>query len=146
MFLFRTVQGLAGSVNRLVLGAFAPVAALGEYAGAERISRVFQQAMWPVNQALYPKLTQQALKDPGQAHKTVRLSVLFLGALGLVLGAEDRHLDVRISILKRTVAGRWRYVLTSWVKTHNALGRAYMIPVGRIHPLIVKQAMRGVVV
>jgi polysaccharide transporter, PST family len=86
MFLFRTVQGLAGSVNRLVLGAFAPVAALGEYAGAERITRVFQQAMWPVNQALYPKLTQQALKDPGQAHKTVRISVLFLGALGLLLG------------------------------------------------------------
>jgi polysaccharide transporter, PST family len=86
MFLFRTVQGLAGSVNRLVLGAFAPIAALGEYAGAERITRVFQQGMWPVNQALYPKLTQQALKDPGQAHKTVRLSVLFLGALGLLLG------------------------------------------------------------
>jgi polysaccharide transporter, PST family len=86
MFLFRTVQGLSGSVDRLVLGAFAPVAALGEYAGAERITRVFQQGMWPVNQALYPKLTQQALKDPAQATKTVRLSVLFLGALGLILG------------------------------------------------------------
>src|ERR1700761_8988534 len=86
MFLFRTVQTLSGSVNRLVLGAFAPVAALGEYAGAERITRVFQQGMWPVNQALYPKLTQQAMKDPGQAGKTVRLSVLFLGALGLILG------------------------------------------------------------
>src|SRR6202012_421110 len=86
MFIFRTVQGLAGSVDRLVLGSFAPVAALGEYAGAERITRVFQQGMWPVNQALYPKLTQQALKDPAQATKTVRLSVLFLGALGLILG------------------------------------------------------------
>lgn len=86
MFLFRTVQGLSGSVNRLVLGSFAPVAALGEYAGAERITRVFQQGMWPVNQALYPKLTQQAIKDPVQATKTVRLSLLFLGALGLVLG------------------------------------------------------------
>jgi polysaccharide transporter, PST family len=73
-------------VDRLVLGSFAPVAALGEYAGAERITRVFQQGMWPVNQALYPKLTQQALKDPHEATKTVRLSVLFLGALGLILG------------------------------------------------------------
>ncbi|MGC2400170.1 MAG: oligosaccharide flippase family protein [Acidobacteriaceae bacterium] len=86
MFLFRTVQGLSGSVDRLVLGAFAPVAALGEYAGAERITRVFQQGMWPVNQALYPKLTQQAMKDPNQATRTVRISTLFLGALGLVLG------------------------------------------------------------
>jgi polysaccharide transporter, PST family len=86
MFLFRTVQGLSGSVNRLVLGAVAPVAVLGEYAGAERITRVFQQGMWPVNQALYPKLTQQAQNNPASALKTVRLSLLLLGALGLVLG------------------------------------------------------------
>jgi polysaccharide transporter, PST family len=86
MFLFRTVQTLSGSVNRLVLGAFAPVAALGEYAGAERITRVFQQGMWPVNQALYPKLASQVIKDPTQASKTVKLSMLFLGALGVLLG------------------------------------------------------------
>ncbi len=86
MFLFRTVQGLSGSVNRLVLGAVAPVAVLGEYAGAERITRVFQQGMWPVNQALYPKLTQQAQNNPASALKTVRLSLLLLGGLGLVLG------------------------------------------------------------
>jgi PST family polysaccharide transporter len=86
MFLFRTVQSLSSSVNRLVLGAVAPVAILGEYAGAERITRVFQQGMWPVNQALYPKLTQQAQNNPASALKTVRLSLLLLGALGLVLG------------------------------------------------------------
>ncbi len=86
MFLFRAVQGLSGSVNRLVLGSVAPVAMLGEYAGAERITRVFQQGMWPVNQALYPNLTQQAQNNPRRALKTVRLSLLFLGGLGLVFG------------------------------------------------------------
>jgi polysaccharide transporter, PST family len=86
MFLFRGVQSLSGSVNRLVLGSVAPVAALGEYAGAERITRVFQQGMWPINQALYPKLTQQVQSDPRRAMKTVRLSLLFLGGLGLILG------------------------------------------------------------
>jgi polysaccharide transporter, PST family len=86
MFLFRTVQGLSGSVKRLVLGSVAPVAVLGEYAGAERITRVFQQGMWPANQALYPKLTRQAQNDPASALKTVRLSLLLLGGLGLVLG------------------------------------------------------------
>ena len=86
MFVFRAVQGLSGSVNGLILGSVAPVAALGEYAGAERITRVFQQGMWPVNQALYPKLTQQAQSNPRRAMKTVRLSLLFLGALGLVFG------------------------------------------------------------
>ena len=86
MFLFRVVDGLSGSINRLVLGAAAPVAVLGEFAGAERITRVFQQGLWPVNQALYPKLTKQAKDDAGQAMKTVRLSLLFLGGLGLLFG------------------------------------------------------------
>jgi polysaccharide transporter, PST family len=86
MFLFRAVQGLSGSVNGLILGSVAPVAAVGEYAGAERITRVFQQGMWPVNQALYPKLTHQMQNAPNRAIKTVRLSLLFLGALGLVFG------------------------------------------------------------
>jgi polysaccharide transporter, PST family len=76
------VQGLSGSINGLILGSVAPVAALGEYAGAERITRVFQQGMWPVNQALYPKLTHQIQNDPNRAIKTVRLSLLLLGVLG----------------------------------------------------------------
>jgi polysaccharide transporter, PST family len=86
MFVFRMVQGLSGSLNRLVLGTVAPVAVLGEYAGAERITRVFQQGMWPVNQALYPKLTQLVQHDPAGAKKTVRLSLLSLGAVGLLFG------------------------------------------------------------
>jgi PST family polysaccharide transporter len=86
MFLFRAVQGLSGSINGLILGSVAQVAALGEYAGAERITRVFQQGMWPVNQALYPKLTHQIQNDPNRAIKTVRLSLLLLGGLGLGFG------------------------------------------------------------
>jgi PST family polysaccharide transporter len=80
MFLFRAVQVLSGSVNQLMLGSVAPVAVLGEYAGAEKITRVFQQGMWPVNQALYPKLTQQAQNNPMGALKTVRLSLFFWAA------------------------------------------------------------------
>jgi PST family polysaccharide transporter len=86
MFLFRAVQSLSGAVNRLVLGAVAPVAALGEYAGAERITRVFQQGLWPINQALYPRLTQQTQSNPRRAMKTVRLSLLALGSLGVAFG------------------------------------------------------------
>jgi PST family polysaccharide transporter len=86
MFLFRAVQGISGSVNRLVLGSVAPVAALGEYAGAERITRVFQQGLWPVNQALYPKLTKQMQDNPRRAMKTVKFSLFLLGSLGLAFG------------------------------------------------------------
>jgi PST family polysaccharide transporter len=86
MFLFRAVQSISGSANRLILGSVAPVAALGEYAGAERITRVFQQGMWPVNQALYPRLTKQMQDSPGQAMKTVKYSLLLLGGLGMLFG------------------------------------------------------------
>jgi PST family polysaccharide transporter len=86
MFFFRAAQGLTGSINGLVLGSVASMAALGQYAGAERITRVFQQGMWPVNQALYPRLTKQMQTNQGDAMKTVRWSILLLGGLGLTLG------------------------------------------------------------
>jgi polysaccharide transporter, PST family len=86
MFLFRAAQGLTGSLNGLVLGWVAPLASLGQYAGAERISRVFQQGLWPINQALYPKLAKQMLDDRHDAMKMVRMSLFFLGGLGLLFG------------------------------------------------------------
>ena len=86
MFLFRAAQGLTGSLNGLVLGWVAPLAALGQYAGAERISRVFQQGLWPINQALYPKLAKQMRDNRNDAMKMVKMSLFFLGALGLIFG------------------------------------------------------------
>jgi hypothetical protein len=71
--------------------------------------------------------------------------VLSISPDELVLGIDDHHLDVRISFLKRRKGERSTYALSSWVKTHNALGRLYMIPVGRIHPIIVRTAMRTVI-
>src|SRR6202453_1314723 len=86
MFLFRAVQGLTGSLNGLVLGWVAPLAALGQYAGAERISRVFQQGLWPLNQALYPRLAKQMEDNRHDAMKMVRMSLFLLGGLGLLFG------------------------------------------------------------
>lgn len=64
----------------------------------------------------------------------------------LVLGIDDIHLDVRISYLKRFDGARASYVVSSWVKTHNALGRLYMLPVAPFHRLIVRLMMRGVTI
>lgn len=61
----------------------------------------------------------------------------------LVLGIDDKHLDVRISFLKRLRPTGSSYILSSWVKTHNLLGRAYMLPVAPIHRLLVGVLMRG---
>jgi polysaccharide transporter, PST family len=86
MFLFRAMQGMGGSINGLVLGSVAPLAALGEYAGADRITRAFQQGLWPINQALFPRVTHQMQVDARQAMKTAKFSLLLLGGLGSAFG------------------------------------------------------------
>jgi hypothetical protein len=60
----------------------------------------------------------------------------------LVVGIDDQHLDVRVSFLKRLMPARSTYAVCSVVETHNLLGRLYMIPVGRVHPLVVRAMMR----
>ena len=64
----------------------------------------------------------------------------------LVMGIDDRHLDVRVSVLKGPDNDPFKYVISTVVVVHNLLGRLYMLPVGRIHPLIVKALMRRAVV
>lgn len=60
----------------------------------------------------------------------------------LVLGIDDSHLDVRVSITKPGGAPAPIYVIATVVRVHNRLGRVYMIPVGRAHPFVVRAMMR----
>jgi hypothetical protein len=64
----------------------------------------------------------------------------------LLLGINDRHLDVRVSVLKSERNGLPNYVVSTVVHVHNWLGHIYMAPVGRIHPLVVRAMMRRAVV
>lgn len=68
--------------------------------------------------------------------------VLATGETELVLGIDDTHLDVRVSVLKRRDGAGASYVLGSVVTIHNVLGRLYMIPVAPLHRLIVRSIMR----
>ena len=65
-------------------------------------------------------------------------SIYEIRADEIVLGIDDSHLDVRVSVLKRP----GRYVVSTVVTVHNWLGRIYMVPVGRIHPFVVRAMMR----
>ncbi|HWA60188.1 MAG TPA: DUF2867 domain-containing protein [Caulobacteraceae bacterium] len=92
------------------------------------------------------RLTDPSAKPPEAYAVGDALSLFTIRSMDgaeLVLGLDDRHLDVRLSILKRRDdAGRWTWVLSSVVTTHNALGRAYMLPVAPMHRLIVRTMMR----
>ena len=56
----------------------------------------------------------------------------------LVLTERDRHLDVMTCVSTTETA----VSITSSVRVHNAFGRAYMVPVGIAHPLIVRTMLR----
>ena len=56
----------------------------------------------------------------------------------LILTERDRHLDVMICL---TVDGP-KVTITASVVTHNAFGRAYMLPVGLAHKVIVGSILR----
>lgn len=73
-----------------------------------------------------------------------RLAIFNIFALSdreIVLGINDTHLDVRVALIKPADAPG-TYVTATVVKTHNWLGRLYMVPVARGHPIIVRAMMR----
>jgi hypothetical protein len=58
----------------------------------------------------------------------------------IVLGADDRHLDFRASVLLRRAERT--LVATTVVRCHNLLGRAYLAAILPFHILVVSQALR----
>lgn len=59
----------------------------------------------------------------------------------LLLGIDDKHLDVRVSVLKKLKNGTAHYTVSTVVYVKNWVGRLYMVPVGRIHPQVVRAMM-----
>ncbi|WP_315741067.1 DUF2867 domain-containing protein [Bradyrhizobium sp. SZCCHNR1093] len=88
--------------------------------------------------------SDRALKEPAVGDAFSIFRVVFLDSSELVLGIDDTHLNVRMSFLKRSSDSRASYVVSSWVKTHNLLGRFYMLPVAPVHRVLVKLMMLGV--
>jgi hypothetical protein len=60
----------------------------------------------------------------------------------ILLGLDDRHLDFRVSVRILEDAGRRRGVVSTLVRIHNALGRAYFGVVKPFHRIVVPAMMR----
>ncbi|WP_313048660.1 DUF2867 domain-containing protein [Pseudomonas soli] len=61
----------------------------------------------------------------------------------VLLVDRDQHLDVHIALLRRpTAEGRCEVLVSTVVRTHNRLGRLYMLPVAPFHRLIAPIALR----
>ncbi|ODU59524.1 MAG: hypothetical protein ABT02_09895 [Comamonadaceae bacterium SCN 68-20] len=60
----------------------------------------------------------------------------------VVLGQDDKHLDVQVSLCKRQEGGQPVVVVSTVVHIHNTLGHAYMAVVTPFHRLIVRAMLR----
>ena len=58
----------------------------------------------------------------------------------IILGADDRHLDFRVSVLLRRADNT--LVATTVVRCHNLLGRLYLAAILPFHILVVTTALR----
>jgi hypothetical protein len=86
----------------------------------------------------------QPSREPAVGDAFSIFRVVFVDRSELVLGIDDTNLDVRMSFLKRLTESHASYVVSSWITTHNALGRIYMLPVAPVHRLLIGLMMRGV--
>lgn len=60
----------------------------------------------------------------------------------VMLGEDDKHLDYRVSVRLEREEERCWVVVSTVVKFHNWLGRAYFVPVKPVHKIIVPAMMR----
>ncbi|POR48304.1 DUF2867 domain-containing protein [Bosea psychrotolerans] len=56
----------------------------------------------------------------------------------IVLGEDDRHLDFRLSLLRRKSPAGTQLIATTVVHTHNALGFTYLNLIRPFHHLVVR--------
>lgn len=60
----------------------------------------------------------------------------------VILGDDDRHLRVQVSVCKLRDGGQDAVAVSTVVHLHGLLGRLYMIPVAPLHKLIVPAVLR----
>ncbi|MFG6463410.1 DUF2867 domain-containing protein [Roseateles sp. DXS20W] len=90
-------------------------------------------------------------RDKAEAHyrpgDRVGIFTLFENTPGeVLLGDRDKHLDVTLSVhlTPQPGGGAPLVTLTTVVRTHNLLGRAYMLPVTPMHRIIAPAVLRAV--
>ncbi|MFS4582598.1 DUF2867 domain-containing protein [Phaeobacter sp. C3_T13_0] len=66
--------------------------------------------------------------------------VTFEDTRELILGADDNHLDFRITVLRH----EGRIHMATWVHRHNLIGRIYLVLVMPFHILIMRDSMRRI--
>lgn len=86
---------------------------------------------------------EHAAAANGSGERIGIFPVLAVAEDEVLLGLDDRHLDFRISVRTLDDGGERLGVVTTLVRFHGVLGRAYFVPVRPAHRLIVPAMLRG---
>lgn len=90
------------------------------------------------------KTSQQLERGGGRLGRVGIFRIYSSDTHEMIVGEDDKHLDFRISILRRDGAGGAREVLvTTAVHCHNRLGRIYITVIRPFHLLIVYLTLRN---
>ena len=83
--------------------------------------------------------TSDTVRTSRDSHERVDFfPVHWEGKDEIVLGADDRHLDFRLSLLRRHSPTGTLLIATTVVHTHNALGFTYLNAIRPFHHLVVR--------
>jgi polysaccharide transporter, PST family len=137
MFLYRASQSLLTSANGIILGFAASPRALGIFGGSDKIRMVFNQALWPITQTLFPHQTQQIRDDLHAGTRLVRKSIYAIGGLSALMGI---GLIIMAPILVHVALGpafeeaipvvRIFGIMLPLASTFTVLGFQWMLPLG----------------
>jgi len=85
MFLFQGSMSLYGAGNAFILGLFASPAAVGIYAGAEKLARALMGLLGPLHQSIYPRISNLVHHNRPAANRLARSSMFLMSSVGAVL-------------------------------------------------------------
>jgi PST family polysaccharide transporter len=87
LFVFRSGESLYGIANSFTLGLFAPAAAVGYFAAAEKLSKASFGMLNPIREVLYPRLSKLIHESPSDAARLARTGVVVLCSGGILISA-----------------------------------------------------------
>ena len=85
MFLFTGASSTLSIGNVLLLGLFVPNNVVGFYAGAEKLCRAFVGFLWPLNQAIFPRVNHLCHTNPPAGARLVLRSFAVMGGAGMAI-------------------------------------------------------------
>jgi len=62
----------------------------------------------------------------------------------MVLILNDKHLDIKISILKKVNSSKFDVIVSTIVHFHNGFGKIYMALISPFHKIVVKRLMKNI--